>query len=93
VSHVAEIAAFLSLADGGLSFETLGRAIRMRWPEASVAEVEEALVRAARGAPDDAERAALFCAAAAILGRRGANKANVFKSIEAPDDAVRAPFR
>jgi L-ribulose-5-phosphate 3-epimerase UlaE len=43
MSKVAEIAAFVRLTHGGLSIETLAKAIHRRWPEASEDEVREAL--------------------------------------------------
>jgi hypothetical protein len=42
VSTVAEIAAFIRATQGGLSTETLAKAIRRRWPDATEDEVREA---------------------------------------------------
>ncbi len=71
MSPVAEIAAFIRLADGGLPIETLARAIGRRWPRATVEDVHEAMAQAADDLPDDLDdRAAMDLAMAAILGRR-----------------------
>jgi hypothetical protein len=66
VSRVAEIAAFVRLAKGGLAPDTLGKAIRRRWPDATEAEVREALGRSA-DSPDADEKLAIDAAATAIL--------------------------
>jgi hypothetical protein len=71
VSRIAEIAAFVSLADGTLSPEILVLAIGRRWPGASGAEVDEAMARAAAGLPERLDdRVAMDVAAAGVLGRR-----------------------
>lgn len=70
MSRIAQIVAFVRLAYGGIDTETLARAIRRRWPDASNEEVREAIARAATATPNDAdERAAMEAAASAILGK------------------------
>jgi hypothetical protein len=70
VSRIAEIVAFIRMARGGLAPETLGKAIRRRWPEASDAEIREAVERAVTETPNDAEeRTAMEAVATALLGR------------------------
>ena len=88
VSHVAQIAAFVSLADGALSPEVQARAIRTRWPGATSDEICEAMTRSAAGYGHDVdELIALDAAVASVLGRTPP------KPFVKPDDAVRAPFR
>jgi hypothetical protein len=71
VSRLAEIAAFVRLADGGLSPEVLARVVRRRWPEATDEDLREAVARAASGLPDHPDdRAAMDAAAATMLGRK-----------------------
>jgi len=89
VPHIAEIVAFIRIAEGALSPERLAPAIRRRWPQATPDEVREAVARAATFTPNDAaERAAMDAAAAVILGRPMAVS-------PAPRGAVRVrgPFR
>lgn len=72
MSHIAEIVAFVRLAKGGLAPETLGKAIRRRWPAASDAEIREAVERAVTETPNDAdERVAMEAVAAALLRPKG----------------------
>ena len=43
MSRAEEIAAFVKATQGGLSTETLAKAIRRRWPDATPAELRLAL--------------------------------------------------
>lgn len=68
MSNLSEIIAFLRLAKGGLAPETLAKAIRRRWPEATDDQIREAIERSATEEPTDAEeQVALEAAASAIL--------------------------
>ncbi len=70
MSRIAQIVAFVRMAQGGLSTDTLAKAIRRRWPDASNEEVREAIARAVTRVPNDAdERAAMDAVAMKILGR------------------------
>jgi hypothetical protein len=70
LSRIAQIVAFVRMAQGGLSTDTLAKAIRRRWPDASNEEIREAVARAATGMPNDAdERAAMDAAAMKMLGK------------------------
>ena len=73
MSRLAEITAFVTLADGALLPEMQIRAIHRRWPAATGEEICEAMQRSALGLPEDAEgRSALDAAVNAMLGgRRG----------------------
>jgi hypothetical protein len=87
VSLIAEIAVFVSLADGALAPEVQIRAIRTRWPDATGEEICEAMTRSATGRNDDPEAVvALGVAVAAILG--SAPRKHFIK----PNEPVRAPF-
>ena len=97
MSRLAEIVAFLSLADGALAPEVQEKTIRRRWPEASVEEIRQAAARAAAGLPEAAEeRAAMEAAVRVMLGRTPLwrdDTPSIPKSFEMDDAAVRAPFR
>ena len=68
MSSLSEIVAFLRLAKGGLAPETLAKAIRRRWPDASDEQIREAIARAATEEPTDTEeQVALDAAASAML--------------------------
>ena len=58
MSRANDIAAFVKVAQGGLTMETLARAIRHRWPDAEEAEVRHALMIASG---DGAQAQAMAC--------------------------------